>query len=148
MLKITASFLSICLLTSSCSLANYGSQEALAGSATGGLLGGAVGYAIAQKTGNTKENVLINAGIGTGVGLLGGALVNQRNVNNAKKREVVVREAKLISKNQMELDKLRKEIYDSSSWGNNEVDTWDKRYEGEYRPEPFQGNTSYQHPKQ
>lgn len=148
MLKKTISFALICALTSSCSLANYGSQEAVVGAAGGGLLGGAVGYAIAQKVGNTNKNVLTNAAIGSGLGIAAGALMNQRNVANAKKREVVIREAKLINKNQMELDKLRQEIYDSSSWGNNEVDTWDKRYEGEYKSEPFQGNTRYQHPKQ
>ena len=148
MFKKTTSLLLICALTSSCSLANYGSQEAAAGAAGGGLIGGAAGYAIAKKShGNAAENILVNGAIGSSIGLAAGALINQKNVNHAKKREVAIREAKLISKNQEDLDHLRQEIYDSSSWGNNEVDTWDKRYNGEYRPEPFQGNVSYEHPK-
>ena len=148
MLKKTTSYLLILALTSSCSLASYGSEEAVAGGVGGGLVGGAIGYAIAKKVGgDSTKNVLVNGAIGTAVGLAAGALINERNIKNAKKREIVVREAKLISKNQMDLDKLREGIYDSSSWGGNEIDTWDKRYEGEYKSEPFQGSTKYEHPK-
>jgi uncharacterized protein YcfJ len=131
-----------------CSFASYASQEALTGALGGTAVGSAVGWVIGQEVGDTAQNVAVNAAIGTGVGILAGAALNERNIRAAQKKEVVVREARLISKNQKELDELREEIYDSSSWGRNEVQSWDQRYTGDYPSVPYQGSTLYNSPKQ
>ena len=128
-----------------CKLANFASKEALTGGVGGSLIAGAAGYAISRRIGNSAQNVLTNAAIGAGTGLAAGALLkNHRNNKIAKKQEVVVREAQLITKNQLELDKLRKEVYDSSSWGNNEVGTWDQIYPATNSGTPHQGSSNYQ----
>ena len=129
----------------SCSLANFASKEALTGGVGGSLIAGAAGYAISRRIGNPAQNVLTNAAIGAGAGLAAGSLFKHRkNIETAKKEAVVVREAKLITKNQMELDKLRKEVYDSSSWGNNEIGTWDQIYPATNSGTPHQGSSNYQ----
>ena len=144
MIKITTLLVCITISCTSCSLASYASQEAVAGALGGTVIGSATGFAISRRIGNTSRNVLVNAAIGTGAGLAAGTLLNHRNIKNAKKREVVVREAKLIGKNQLELDRLRQEIYDASSWGNNEVGTWDKIYPATNTGNPHQGSSNYQ----
>ncbi len=144
MIKIVHLLIFLALTCSSCSLASYVSQEALSTAAGGGLIGGAAGYAISRRVGNASQNILVNSAIGTAAGLAVGSFLNQKNIQTAKKREVVVREAKLIGKNQLEVDKLRKEVYDSSSWGNNEVSSWDQRYPTTNNGMPHQGSSNYQ----
>ena len=144
MTRITTILICLSISCTSCSLVNYASQEALGGALGGSLIGGAAGYAISTQVGNAAQNVLVNGAIGTAAGLAAGAYINQRNIKNAKKREVVVREAKLINKNQYEIDELRKKVYDSSSWGNNEVETWDKVYPATNSGTPHQGSSDYQ----
>ncbi len=144
MIRITTLLIYISLSCTGCSLASYASQEAVSGALGGSLIGGAAGYAISRKIGNAPQNILVNSAIGTAAGLAAGSFINQRNIKNAKKREVVVREAKLISKNQADLDKLRKEIYDSSSWGNNETGSWDQTYPATNTGYPHQGSSNYQ----
>ena len=123
----------------SCSPANYISQEGLSGSLIGGAVGTGVGWLIGNEVGDKSKNMAANAAIGAGVGLLSGAFVNERNIATAKKREMVVREAKMISTTQRKLDKLREELYDSSSWGKNETETWDVRYMDSSERIPYQG---------
>lgn len=135
--------MSLSLSTTGCSLANYVSQEGLTGALGGTAVGSAVGWFIGEEVGNKEENIALNAAIGTGVGILAGAAVNQKNIRSARKKEVAIREAKLISKNQKELDKLREEINESSSWGRNEVKPWDKRYIANEQDPPYQGNPNY-----
>ena len=135
------------LATTSCSLATYGSQEAFTGALGGTVVGSGVGWLIGDQVGNKTENIAVNAAIGGGLGLLAGAVINERNLQVARQREVVIREARLISKTQWELDQMRENLYDSSSWGRNEVTRWDSRYLGEIPNIPFQGNPHYQSPR-
>ena len=99
MIRLICILVAISISSTSCSLVSYASQEALTGAVGGGLIGGAAGYAISRRVGNAGKNILINSAIGSAAGLAAGSFINQRNIKNAKKREVVVREAKLISKN-------------------------------------------------
>ncbi len=123
--------------TSACSARNYTSQEGLFGTLLGTGIGSGIGWVLGEKVGNKGKNIAVNAAIGGGLGLLGGAVLNQRNIQVAREREVVVREARMISKNQRELDRLRSEVYESSSWGQNEVKSWDQRYTGRNDDRPF-----------
>jgi len=134
--------ISIAFSTSGCSIASYATQEALSGALAGTAVGSAVGWVIGEEMGNKAENIALNAAIGTGVGILAGAAINERNIRAARKKEVAVREAKLISENQKKLDKLREEINESSSWGRNEVKSWDKRYTANDQDVPYQGSTN------
>ena len=133
--------------TSGCSASAYGSQEAFTSGLAGGAVGSAVGWLIGDKIGNKSENIAVNGAIGAGLGLLAGAAINERNIQLAKQREIVVREARLISKTQMELDRLRENLNDSSSWGRNETKPWDQRYTADDYAPPFQGSTGYRHPQ-
>lgn len=139
--------LAVLLSTQGCSLASYASQEAFTGGIAGAAVGSGVGWLIGEQVGNKSENIAVNAAIGAGLGLLAGAVLNERNLQLAREREVVVREAKLISKTQRELDELRENLNDSSSWGRNEVTPWDQRYWGEDPHIPYQGPTHYQPPR-
>ena len=132
---------------SGCSAAAYGSQEAFTSGLAGGAVGSGIGYLIGDRIGNKSQNIAVNGAIGAGLGLLAGAAINERNIQLAKQREIVVREARLIGKTQMELDKLREELNESTSWGRNEVKPWDQRYTADDYPAPFQGSTGYKHPQ-
>jgi hypothetical protein len=110
------------------------------GTLVGTGIGSGIGWILGEKTGSKGKNIALNAAIGGGLGLLGGAVLNQRNIQVAREREVVVREARMISKNQRELDTLRSKVYESSSWGQNEVKSWDQRYTGTTENRPFMSN--------
>ena len=126
-----------CGLLSGCSARSYASQESMSGALVG--TGSGIGWLIGNEVGNTTENVLSNAAIGAGIGMLGGALINEQNIKTARQREVVLREARMISKNQRDLDRLREEIYDASSWGRNEIKPWDRRFQVDQPGVPYQG---------
>ena len=126
-----------------CTAASYVSQEALSGTAMGSLAGAGVGWLIGNEVGMKTENVAVNAAIGGGLGLLAGAIINEKNVSIARQREVVMREARLVSKNQQELDRLRENLYDSTSWGRGETKPWNERYLEEDPARPYQGPSGY-----
>lgn len=126
-----------------CTAASYVSQEALTASLAGSAVGSGVGWLIGNEVGNKTQNIAVNAAIGGGLGLLAGAIINEKNVSLARKREVVLREARLMDRNQMELDRLREDLYDSTSWGRGEIRTWDKRYEETPSNRPYQGPSGY-----
>ena len=146
-LSLCASLLVSSFAATGCTAAAYGSQEALTAGLMGGGIGSGVGWLIGNEIGDKSQNIAVNGAIGAALGLLAGAAINERNIQLAKQREVVVREARLIGKTQMELDKLRGELDNSSSWGRNEVKPWDQRYTGDDYTIPYQGNTGYRHPQ-
>ena len=122
-----------------CSPGSFFSTEAGGAGLLGTALGSGVGWVIGEEVGNKTENIAINAAIGGGLGLLSGALLHERNIQIARKREVVMREARLASRNQRELDARRQRLYDATNWGQNEVKRWDERYWGEEAELPYQG---------
>jgi hypothetical protein len=122
-----------------CSPASMGTTEGLYGTALGAAAGTGVGLLFAQKVGNTAENVLINGAIGAGAGLLAGALLHEQNVEVAREREVVQREARLLHENEREIAQMRRQIESASSWGQNETQTWAERYPEDQSNLPYQG---------
>lgn len=141
-----SSLLIISLFVSSCSPTSYISQEGMLGGLTGTLLGSGVGWYLGSEKGHMGENIALNAAIGGGLGLLGGAMLYDHNVKLVQKREVVQREARLVSQNQREIDLLRQELDDASSWGRNETQSWDRRYLDEESGYPYQSSTMYKSP--
>ncbi|MCB0323863.1 MAG: hypothetical protein KDD69_09830 [Bdellovibrionales bacterium] len=129
---------------SGCSAASYVSQEALTAGVVGSAAGSGIGWLIGNEIGDKSQNIAVNAAIGGALGLIAGAIINERNVQIARQREVVMREARLMSRNQRELDALRESLYDSTSWGRAEVKPWDERYQINDSHRPYQGPTGYQ----
>ncbi len=142
-LTISVFSLLLCAGTSGCTAASYVSQEALTASLVGSAAGSGIGWLIGNEVGSKTENIAVNAAIGGGLGLLAGAIINEKNVSLARKREVVLREARLMDRNQMDLDRLREDLYDSTSWGRAETKSWDERYQVEQSGRPYQGPTGY-----
>ena len=122
-----------------CSPTAVTAPEGMIGTALGAAAGSGVGLLFGNKEGNTTENVIVNSAIGAGVGLLAGSLLHERNLQIAKEREVVLREARMLDSNQQDIDQLRRKVYDSSSWGANETKVWDERYEENQSNRPYQG---------
>ncbi len=141
--KVSLLALSIYFGGIGCTAASYVSQEALTASLAGSAVGSGVGWLIGNEVGNKTQNIAVNAAIGGGLGLLAGAIINEKNVSLARKREVVLREARLMDRNQHELDRLREDLYDSTSWGRAETRTWDHRYQQDSSGRPYQGPTGY-----
>ena len=115
--------------------------ESLTGAAVGTAGGSALGllFAESQDVSKTTENILVNGAIGAGIGLLAGVYLHQQNVELAKERAVILREYQLLRENQRDINRLRKQVYDSSSWGGNESRSWKKRYRVILEDEPYQG---------
>lgn len=126
-----------------CAPASYASSQAAGGTLIGAAVGSGVGWLLGNEVGSKTENVLLNSAIGGGIGLLVGSLLHEQNIRLARKREIVTREARLMSKNQMELDALREQVYESSSWGKNESSPWNKRYLDNAPNIPYQGPSIY-----
>ena len=133
------SFLSALLLSSGCSPSSLITTEGLAGSLLGAAGGSGVGYAIGQQIGKTKENMLLAGGIGAGLGIMGGALLHEHNISAVQKRQIVIRQAQVINRQQQEIDSLRDTMHDNSAWGRGEVRPWNERYLGENSDSPYEG---------
>lgn len=115
------------------------SQEGAVASLITSGIGAGAGYAVGNEIGKKTENTLLGAGIGAGLGLMAGGLLHEQNLKVAKARAIVVREARMLDRNQKEIDNLRERIYESSSWGGNESRPWNERYWGEDPDYPYQG---------
>lgn len=135
--------LGLCTSQVACTAASYVSQEALTAGTVGSLTGSGIGWLIGNEIGDKSKNIAVNAAIGGALGLVAGALINEKNIRIAREREVVMREARLISRNQRELDTLRENLYDSTSWGRAEVKPWDQRYIIDTSESPYQGPNEY-----
>ena len=122
-----------------CSPQAITSYEAVSSTVVGGVLGAGVGAAIGTAVGETAKNVAVNSAIGAGAGLLVGAMINEM---NRKQRVVVVRQAETIGENQKRIDALRKEVDDSTKWGQGEIRSWDQRYLDHNPNYPYQGAAS------
>ncbi len=136
--KLIALF-SVLVTPVGCSPASYVAAESMVGTAIGAAAGSGVGWLFASEVGNTAENIIVNGAIGAGVGLLAGAILHERNLQIAREREVVLREARMLNQNQREIDELRRTVDDASSWGANERRPWDERYQREQSHRPYQG---------
>ena len=130
---------SLALSSVGCSPSSMASPEGAVGSIITGVLGAGAGYAVGNEIGKKTENTLLGAGVGAGLGLMAGGLLHEQNLRVAKQRAVVVREAKMISRQQKELDNLREQLSESTQWGGNEVKPWNDRYWGEDSAIPYQG---------
>ena len=127
-----------------CSPAGLASTEGMFGGLAGAAVGSGVGALLADQSGGSMgKNIALNAAIGAGVGLLGGSILGENNLKIQRQREIVLREAELIDENQRELDLLRGQIDESSSWGRNEVKPWNERYPAEDLQLPFDGPRAY-----
>ncbi len=122
-----------------CAPSSMFTQEGAGFGIVSGLLGGGAGYLIGEEVGKKTENTLLGTGVGVGLGMMAGGLIHEQNVRTAQKRTVVVREARLIGETQKELDHLRNELTESTTWGGNEVKPWNERYWGEDTGIPYQG---------
>jgi hypothetical protein len=126
-----------------CSFSSLGTSEALLGGGLGAAAGTGAGYAIGESIGKSTENMLLVGGIGTGLGLLGGAMLHERNMKEAQRRDVLIREIRMVGENQKEIDSLRERMHDESSWGGMEVKPWNERYLGESYNTPYEGRISH-----
>lgn len=138
-------FAAVCF-TTGCSPAAYSSSEGIVGGLIGSAMGSGVGAYFGSVEGNMTKNILANAAIGGGLGLLGGSMMYENNLQLERQREVVVREAEMIDKNQRELDLSRERLYDSTSWGGNDSKPWNERYPAEDLELPYQGPSQYLRP--
>ena len=77
--------------------------------------------------------------IGGGLGMLAGGMLHERNVSEVKKRQLLVREARVVSENQREIDAMRENLAESTRWGGGEVKPWNERYWGESYDTPYEG---------
>jgi len=145
----TLSLLIIVLgLSCGCSPASYSSTEGIVGGLAGSAVGSGVGALIGSQAGNMGTNIALNAAIGGGMGLLSGAILHEHNLQVARDREIVLREAELIDENQRSIDLLRDQVNETSSWGKNEVKSWDERYPAENLELPYQGPGLYLSPRE
>ena len=94
----------------------------------------------------TAENVLVNGAIGAGAGLLTGVIINEYQKRQSPEEIRIIREAQLIGSNQTTIDKLRKEVDESSDWGKNESRSWEERYQTEDSHRPYLGVKHYRRP--
>lgn len=128
-----------CGLVSGCSPASVLTTEGAAGGLLGAAGGTGIGYAIGTQIGKTTENMLLAGTIGTGLGLMAGGLLYEQNMFSAERREVVIRRAQQISTQQKRIDSLREEMFERSSWGRQEVKSWNDRYWGDSYDSPYEG---------
>ena len=114
--------------------------------ATGGLIGGAagtgVGYLIGQQIGKKPENMLLAGSIGTGLGLMAGGLLYERNLVAVQEKHIILRQARRVSEQQREIDHIRQQMTDSSTWGQMERKSWNERYWGDGYNNPYEGTSS------
>ncbi len=137
-------FLRVALATAAlaalgCSPTSVLSTEGAVGGALGAAGGTGIGYAIGQSIGKTTENMLLAGTIGSGLGLMAGGLLYEHNVFSSQEREVIIRRAQRINSQQREIDALREDMFERSSWGRSEVKGWNDRYWGESPNTPYEG---------
>jgi len=134
--KILISFSSLLIVTlSACSAT---SSTPLIASALGGVGGLVFGDRIG--TGNIKVGSAIGAGAGAIAGLAAGKIYQK------KQKEELVRQMPSIrtpdisnNSHQEEINRARKELYESTNCGRAETSTWEERYL-DYEPNyPYQG---------
>ena len=129
----------IVVLANSCAPSSVISPEGAVGGLLGSAVGGGVGAFFAQDYGHQTENILINGAIGAGAGLAAGALVHEIRMESANEKARIVRQAEMIGEAQREIDLLRQEMADASTWGRGEVKPWEDRYMGDNPDLPYQG---------
>jgi hypothetical protein len=106
-----------------------------------GSVGGAgFGHLFGKENGDATQNVLINSAIGAGVGLAAGAVLYTRQLELKQEQEETKKQGELIVKSQKDIDTLRTQVNESSSWGRNETKSFEERYQIDRSEEPYQGN--------
>lgn len=139
--QLTTAFLVASLFSAAtgCSPTSVLSTEGAAGGLLGAAGGTGIGYVIGTQIGKTTENMLLAGTIGSGLGLMAGGLLYEHNVFSAQEREVVIRRAQRISTQQRQIDSLREDMFERSSWGRGESKSWNDRYWGESYDAPYEG---------
>jgi len=135
---IAVTLLSISL--SACSTTSIASPVAAVGTIVGAGVGALTGGLIASrdKDYDKGKTIAVGAGAGAGLGLLAGALVQNHNEEVEKARPVVREPMYTNNPVQREIDAIRKDMRDSTSYGRGEVRSWDQRYQGSHSL-PYQG---------
>lgn len=113
------------------------------GTALGTAAGVGAGYAISEQIGKPVENMALVGAAGAGLGMLAGGLLHERNERDAEERSVLIREVRMIGENQREIDTLRENLTESTTWGKGEVKPWNERYWGENYSSPYEGRISH-----
>jgi len=132
--------LSLILISSSCSPMSYLSQSAGMGSLIGGGLGTA-GGAIWAENDSSIDGDQVTPLLGMGVAALGavaGAYSHEQTINE-QRRQYVVREHIEPDEMDAKIERLRKEVNASGSWGRLETKSYEERYPTEDGELPYQG---------
>ncbi|MCC6219616.1 MAG: hypothetical protein IT291_00060 [Deltaproteobacteria bacterium] len=125
---------------SGCSMRSSYSSEGLIGTLIGTGVGGGLGYFLGDQADVAKEGAIAGGAVGAGLGLLAGGLMYDD--AQLSRHEVVVRKSLPVSDTSKQIDAIRNQVYDSSSWGNNETKSWNERYLGKNPNIPYQGPAS------
>lgn len=125
-----------------CSPASVLSSEGAIGGLVGGAAGTGVGYLIGEQIGKKPENMLLAGSIGSGLGLMAGGMLYERNLVAVKEKQIILRQARRVSEQQREIDRIRQQMHDSSSWGQMERKPWNERYWGDSYNSPYEGSSA------
>ena len=140
--SLIISSLPVMLFFTSCSASSAFTQSGGLGALFGGAAGAGIGAAVGDQHGEAQLGAAVGGAIGAGLGLLTGGIIHEQNEATAKQDEIVVRQAAAVSREQLEIDALRKQVNESSDWGGNETKPWEERYNGSNPNRPYQGPAS------
>ena len=133
LISLTVSF-------SACSMGSVATPVAAVGTVLGAGLGAVTGGLIAStdKDYDKGKTIAVGAASGAAMGLIAGAMINDHN-EEVEKARPIVREPKYTDNPvQREIDAIRSDMRDSTSYGRGEVRPWNERYQ-EAHSLPYQG---------
>ena len=118
------------LSLSACSASSIMTPFAAVGTLAGAGLGAVTGAVVAATDDSFDKNATIALGTGAGAatGVIVGAMMHERQQEIEKIRPIVREPMYTDNEVQREIDGLRQEMRDDSSYGRSEVKPWDDRY--------------------
>lgn len=140
--RLPAFVVAASVFLSGCSAGSAFTKDGGLGALIGGALGAGAGAALGDQRGEAEAGAVLGGVVGAGLGLIAGAVIHEQGEEAARKNEIIVRRAAPVSLEQREIDALREEVYDSTSWGRGEVKPWNERYRGDNPNIPYQGPAS------
>ena len=136
--KLLSFFMLIILC--SCSAQSAASSTALLAGLIGGGAGVAGGAIIGQndRSIGAKRGAVALGTVGALLGATAGSVARQNEID-AQRETYFKREPYETDQRQLEIDKFREQVYESSSWGRNEVRPYEERYVILDENPPYQG---------